>query len=235
MNQTIRSGPAGKRYGFTLIEIMIVSVLITVIGMVVFSAFRQGFKLWERAQYTSRQEQAIILINRIARELNNSFQFAPIGFKGDEETFYFPSLMMKYDWDWSNKAGKWDEDSPDFALTTTPLALITKVTYEYKESDRLLERKEEVYAYPDLDELKMNPDAYEKETTKVMISDIDSLVFSYVISRSAELNFDEKFATDAQYPMPYAVKIDLALKGMRNPLTRTIFLPICRSIKNENN
>lgn len=232
------------RPGFTLIELMIVSVLIVLVGMIVYNAFRQGFALWTRVQYTSRQEIAIRFLDRITRELKNSFQFNPVGFGGEADTIFFPSIYLKYDWDWSNKQGI-VEDSDNLtatAISATPLPLITKVTYQYNKDDNTLMRTEEVYAYPDLDELKMDPYGLEKQiSSRVILNDVDTIAFSYAISKTAELNFEDKFTTDTmvanagvnQLQMPYAVKIDLALKEMKTPLSRTIFIPVCRSLKHD--
>jgi hypothetical protein len=221
---------------------MIVSVLIVLVGMVIYSAFRQGFMVWTRAQYTSRQERAVILLDRMAREISNTFQFNPVGFKGEEDNFYFPSLILKYDWDYSNKEGKTKDETPELNISSLALPLITKVTYEYQKDDNTLVRKEEVYAYPDLDELKMKPDGLEKEiSNRVILDEIDKISFSYVVSKTVELSYDDSFSVDVpkeqmgsvKYAMPYAIKIDLALKDMKSPLTRTIFLPINRALINE--
>jgi len=218
--------------GFTLIELMVVAVLISLVAMVVFSAFKQGFTLWTKSQYTSHQERAIIFLERFARELNNTFEFPPIGFEGEEEKFSFPSMVVKYDWDWSNKEGK-SKDDPDFNITSVALPLLVKLTYEYDEEENSLLRKEEVYAYPDLDGLKMNPDGLEKETSRTILTDIDKITFSYSITKTAELSFDDSFKAEPKATVPYAVKIELALKGMEMPVSRTVYIPINRSLKNE--
>ena len=219
--------------GFTFVELMIVSVLIALVGMIVYSAFRQGFALWTRSQYTSRQQMVILLFERFARELNNTFQFEPIGFEGEEEVFSFPGLVQKYDWDWSNKEGRFKDDDLDYNLTTVALPLIAKITYEYDKMERTLVRKEEVYAYPDLDELKMKPDDWEEETSRLIMEDIEEIEFSYVVSKTSELNFHDDFEAEGKMTVPYAVKISLLLKEMKTPLERTVFIPINRSLKNE--
>jgi prepilin-type N-terminal cleavage/methylation domain-containing protein len=221
--------------GFTLIEVIITTVLMAVVGLAAYKAYTQGVLVWARAQQTSRQEKAIMFIEKVSRELKDSFSFKPISFTAEEARISFSGLILKYDWDWSNKQGESKSDLSGAPITSTLLPLLTKVTYEYKSDEGTISRLQEIYAYPDLDELKMNPDAFKKEEPKIILDDVEKLLFSYAMTKTTttELEFRNDFSVDEKIQLPYAVKIELKLKSMRAPLKRTIFIPINRSLKNE--
>ncbi|MFH0888784.1 MAG: prepilin-type N-terminal cleavage/methylation domain-containing protein [Planctomycetota bacterium] len=233
--------------GFTLIEVLIVTVLVAFVLLAAYKAYNQGVLVWARAQQTSRQEKAIMFIEKVSRELNNSFSFKPISFTAEEARISFSGLILKNDWDWSNKANAVDisvsdgqkelkNDSSSAPITSTPLPLLVRITYEYKSEEETISRLQEVYAYPDLDELKMNPDAFKKEEPKIILKDVEKLSFFYAMTKTTTadlLEFKNDFSIDEKVQLPYAIKIELKLKSMKAPLKRTIFIPINRSLKNE--
>ncbi|MFH1230104.1 MAG: prepilin-type N-terminal cleavage/methylation domain-containing protein [Planctomycetota bacterium] len=226
------NGAGGSRTGFTLIEVLIVTVLVAFVLLASYKAYTQGVLVWARAQQTSRQEKAIMFIEKVSRELKNSFSFRPISFTAEEAMISFTGLVLKYDWDWSNKQGEFEH----VPITSTALPLLAKITYEYKsdEGKGEISRLQEIYAYPDLDELKMNPDAFKKEEPKIILEDVEKLSFSYAMTKTTttEIEFRNDFSIDEQKQLPYAMQIELKLKSMKAPLKRTIFIPINRSLKN---
>jgi len=222
--------------GFTLIEVLIVTVLVAFVLLAAYKAYMQGVLVWARAQQTSHQEKAIMFIEKVSRELKNSFLFQPIGFTAEEAKMSFPGLILKYDWDWSSKEGEFKDDSSVTPTSSTALPLLAKITYEYKSDEETISRLQEIYAYPDLDELKENPDAFKKEEPKIILKDVEKLSFSYAMTKTTTadlLEFKNDLSVDEQNRIPYALKIELKLKSMKTPLKRTIFIPINRTLKNE--
>lgn len=215
--------------GFTLIELMITSVLVALAGLVAYHSYSQGILVWKKGQEDSNQDKAIMVIERISRDLKNTFSFAPVDFSGEETKISFPYLTLKYDWvqpDANNET----ESVSATAESSVFLPLITKLTYEYDQKDGKLSRLSEIYAYPDLDELKMAADGMKKESTRIIIEDIEIMKFSYALTKTPTLNFSNNTAISG---LPYAVKIELKLKSMKDPLTRTVFIPIMKSPGNE--
>jgi prepilin-type N-terminal cleavage/methylation domain-containing protein len=215
--------------GFTLIELMIASVLTALAALVAYHAYHQGILIWKKGQESSNQDKAVMAMERISRDLKNTFSFSPIEFNGEETKITFPRLVYRYDWLAANtEAGI--EPVSSTAESFVPLPLITKMTYEYNQSEEKLSRLEEVHAYPDLEELKVNPDGMKKETSRVLLEDVEILKFSYAITKTPELSFSSNAIKSG---IPYAIKIELKLKSMKDVLTRTLIIPIMKPPRNE--
>lgn len=218
-----------KFSGFTLIELMIASVLTALAALAAYHAYNQGILIWKKGQENSNQDKAVTVMERIGRDLKNIFSFSPIGFTGEETKVTFPHLAYKHDWlDANEEAGI--EPVSSTADSSLPLPLITKMTYEYNKSEEKLSRLEEVFAYPDLEELKTNPDGMKKESSRILLEDIEILKFSYAITKTPELSFSDNAINSG---IPYAVKIELKLKSMKDALTRTILIPVIKPPRNE--
>lgn len=218
--------------GFTLIEVIITAMLTALAGLAAYNAYSQGISLWASGQKTSHQERAIMFLERISRDLRNTFSFAPIGFTGEEKKISLPALIWEYDWDKSNKSGEFKDEASQ-QESSVPLPLLAKITYEYNADEGKVSRLLEIYAYPDLDELKMMPDDTEEKTPRTILEDIEKISFSYVVTKTDELNFTDNLSAEENATLPYAVKIELKLKTMNNPLSRTVFIPINRIPKSE--
>ncbi|MEK7309602.1 MAG: prepilin-type N-terminal cleavage/methylation domain-containing protein [Planctomycetota bacterium] len=221
--------PKIRLSGFTLIELMIASVLMALAGLAAYHSYSQGILVWKKGQENSNQDKALLTMERINRDLKNTFSFSPVGFNGEETKISFPYLTLKYDWTRPEENGE-TEDISAATESSVPLPLITKMTYEYNQSEGKLSRLSEIYAYPNLDELKVNPDDTKKESSRVLLEDVEILKFSYAITKTPELSFSNNAINSG---IPYAIKIELKLKSMKNALTRTIIIPIIKPPRNE--
>jgi prepilin-type N-terminal cleavage/methylation domain-containing protein len=223
----VKAKPFGA--GFTLIEVMIASVLVALAGLVAYHSYNQGILVWKKGQENSNQDKAVMVMERISRDLKNTFSFAPVDFSGEDAKISFPALIFKYDWTQPDESGEPELVSAT-AESSVPLPLITKLTYEYDQNKGELARIEEAYAYPNLEELKVASDGTRKEFNRVIMDNIDVMKFSYAITKTPELSFS---ANAINSGLPYAVKIELKLKSMKAPLTRTVFIPINKFSGNE--
>ena len=215
--------------GFTLIEVMIASVLTALAALAAYHAYNQGILIWKKGQESSNQDKAMLTMERINRDLKNIFSFSPIGFNGEETKISFPYLTLKYDW---TKPAETSGTESISATTESsiPLPLITKITYEYNQGEGKLSRLSEIYAYPNLEELKANPDNTKKDSSRVILEDVEILKFSYAITKTPELSFSTNAINSG---LPYAIKIELKLKSMKDTLTHTIIIPITKPPRNE--
>lgn len=218
-----------KLSGFTLIELMIASVLTALAALASYHAYNQGILIWKKGQENSNQDRALMAIERINRDLKNTFSFTPVGFSGEEAKITFPRVVYRCDWLAVNEDVGIEPVSAT-AEAVVPLPLITKITYEYNQDEKKLLRLEEVHAYPDLEELKVNPDGMKKESSRVILEDVEILKFSYAITKTPELSFSDNAINSG---IPYAIKIELKLKSMKESLTRTIIVPIIKPPRNE--
>lgn len=79
--------------GFTLIEMLVVSSMIVVISLAIYSSFSNGLKIWERANKTIPEEDLNILFDRFTADVRNSFNFEGIEFVGEDDRLEFITLV----------------------------------------------------------------------------------------------------------------------------------------------
>ena len=80
--------------GFTLTEVLLVSVMFAVISLSVFNAFSNGFKLWARGQHVMVEGYMAIFLDRIALDLRQTVINSKIRFKGSSEELSFPAIIL---------------------------------------------------------------------------------------------------------------------------------------------
>ena len=85
-----------RRTGFTFIELLIVTTLVAVIGITLYSTILNGVKIWERIDTGVSVEDANIFFEKIAHELRNTFNFQNIAFYGKTDEVAFP-IVSKLD------------------------------------------------------------------------------------------------------------------------------------------
>jgi len=82
---------AGKK-GFTLVEVIIVTMLFSIVGLGVFSTFISGMKTWNRVKNMNLVRGNVFLtLERIAEEIRQSTDIPQINFEGEEDWVSFPA------------------------------------------------------------------------------------------------------------------------------------------------
>ena len=82
------------RRGFTLTEILLVSVMFALISLAVFNAFSNGFKLWARGQHVLAEGDTAIFLDRIVEDLRQTVIITGIPFKGGSAELSFPAIIL---------------------------------------------------------------------------------------------------------------------------------------------
>ncbi len=78
---------------FTLIELLIVSVMIPIIAFAIFSSFNNGIKIWQRINKEVPGEDLNIFFDKFSMDLRNSFEFSGIKFSGKNNEVGFASIV----------------------------------------------------------------------------------------------------------------------------------------------
>ncbi len=86
--------PARKK-GFTLVEVLVVTVIFSIIGVGIMASFVSGVKIWRRSQDLFRVYGDLILtLEKVSRELRHSVNIPDIGFEAvSSNEFSFPALV----------------------------------------------------------------------------------------------------------------------------------------------
>lgn len=84
---------SNKECAFTLIEILLVSAMLTVVGLAIYATFNNGVKIWQRVNKEMPQEDLGIFFEKFRADLRNSLAFKDIGFLGTVHGIEFPTLI----------------------------------------------------------------------------------------------------------------------------------------------
>lgn len=82
-----------KKDGFTLIEILIVTALLSVIGLSLFSVFNSGVSVWQRLTQEIIAEDVNLFFEKITSDIQSTFLFSEISFQGKEDEISFPVIL----------------------------------------------------------------------------------------------------------------------------------------------
>jgi hypothetical protein len=186
--------------GFTLLELTISSILITLVFLAVYSALNDGLRLWHdvtRTVYT--KEPAILATERLAKEIRNEISFSPITFTGEANSISFPLLVRPLD------GGK-----------TMDIYMLAKITYTFDKEKEILYRSVLIYGRD------------KEPVSRELLNPVKSVVFSYRYfdTETKESSWLDEAKEEAK---PSAIKVEITLKAIKNEpeeiITRTISLP----------
>ena len=81
------------RFGFTFVEMLLVTALLAVVGLSLYATFSNGLKIWQRINRESVTEDVHMFFEKISADLRNSAPFSVIEFRGEEDAISFPTII----------------------------------------------------------------------------------------------------------------------------------------------
>jgi prepilin-type N-terminal cleavage/methylation domain-containing protein len=81
------------RSGLTLIEMLMVISLIALVGMAVYGIFSSGINVMRLVTRPVSEENLNIFFEKLARDLQNSFNYTGISFEGENDKFSFAAKI----------------------------------------------------------------------------------------------------------------------------------------------
>ncbi len=78
---------------FTLIEMLIVTAIISVVALAIYATLNNGIKIWQKVNRQLPEEDLNIFFDKFSLDLRNSFKFSGINFSGTIDTLEFPTLV----------------------------------------------------------------------------------------------------------------------------------------------
>jgi prepilin-type N-terminal cleavage/methylation domain-containing protein len=104
-----------NHFGFTLVEVLIVTIILAIISLAIFSTFSNGIKIYNRINSEVTLGDTVIFCDRLGQDLRNSLNFTLIKFVGKPEELEFASILnsarmqkrsvsrVKYAWESSSE------------------------------------------------------------------------------------------------------------------------------------
>ncbi|MFA5794823.1 MAG: prepilin-type N-terminal cleavage/methylation domain-containing protein [Candidatus Brocadiia bacterium] len=193
--------------GFTLLELIVTSVLAAMVMMSVYSVFNSGITVWNATYEASNTDNIYLNIERINRELSGMLNFAPIGFTCDNRRMTFPAMVNAPTEDKNTTAS--DQIPAEPAKTFGRPGWIS---YWFNADKGELSRNQGVYGK------RLTDDKYQ-----VLLTELKDVSFSFVKTETA--------GSSEQGFLPQTVKIEIQTKD--KTFTRTIYIPLSKAAKNE--
>ncbi|MCK5578418.1 MAG: hypothetical protein KAI63_02720 [Planctomycetes bacterium] len=179
----------GGRAGLTLLETLLASVLIAVVGLAVYHAYWQGTNVWRRVQgHGQQKERVIIFLERFSQELRNTFVFQGIPFEGKKKKMSFAGLIKE-----------WDESTNDYIYKPG------RSNYEFDSGKKVLKGGQFTYS-----QLSDVPDSSSLRPELENILEVD---FTYYPGDPIGEGLE---SWDALGQLPAAVRIRIKWPGVNN-------------------
>ncbi len=182
--------------GMTFVELLIVTALLAVIALTLYSVFASGVKIWEIVNTSISEEEVNIFFSKLSQDLKNSFRFKGTDFLGKEESVAFSSIVK------SQRMG---------------IATVGQVIYAYKPSGEEIVREERDFSHI--------YDEDEGEITDKM-SGVESAAFQYryYSSEIEEYVWVDEWEKEA-LPLTVRIELELNDGRETRKFTRTIDIP----------
>lgn len=187
-----------RNRGFTLIEMLMVSLIMSIISLGLYVTLNSGIKVWQRINNQElAAEEVNIFFDKFALDLRNSLSFTTINFIGTENGLSFASIIKS-----QRLEGR----------------TIGQVLYTYDSRTGLLNRQQKDYSQI------YNA---EEAAPSAMLKNIKSLVFQYYVydkERKEYFWHNEPLAEQ----IPRAVRLELEfLDGAKTyGFTKTAAIPV---------
>jgi len=187
--------------GFTLLELLITTSLIALMGLAIYSAFARGVTVWQRGNKTDVAEQEVrFVLENLAKELRNSFKFSGIEFEGTKNVISFPIYV--------NTAG----------IAQDPKWEVGRISYFYGSSKKSFFRMEASYIDLFQDDL---PKA------KEILSQVNDLEISYyffdIIGKT--YNWKDSWTDKENFPLGVKIKLLAGTGKDEKEFIKTVYLP----------
>ncbi|MBN2119433.1 MAG: type II secretion system protein [Candidatus Omnitrophica bacterium] len=176
------------RKGFTLIELVVALTIFSFIALSVGATFFAGAKMWQRGQKISfAQTQALLTFEKISQDISGCIETDLVAFEADRQSLSFAALLGDN---------------------------LTKISYEFKLTDKSLWRSEQ--------SLKDIINEEENISKKKMLA-LKDFKLSIFYFNDIKLEYDWTDQWKDEDSIPAAVKLEIKTKD--ETFTKTIFIP----------
>jgi type II secretory pathway pseudopilin PulG len=192
-----------KNKAFTLTEILLVSVLFSLIGITVFNAFSNGIKLWARGERLVVESNIGLFLDQLGQDARDVPLITGIPLRGTGNRISFPTIVMTPA---DHSAARAQEEYID---------QIGAVQYNYDPADKKIYRRQANYSQA-LKGIWSNP--------VEVASGIENVIFQYHFS--SDKGMQTKTETDEVLPMGISVGIEFEVDGQPRHMRRFFPIPV---------
>lgn len=186
-----------KSKGFTFIEMLIVTVMMSIISLAIYNTLNNGLKIWQRTNKQFLEQDLFILLDKFSVDATNAFAFGNIGFIGAEDKLEFATVV----------------NSQRFKARG-----VGKVFYLYNRESQTLSRQEQDFSQVYSSQENENP-----ETVK----NIKSLQFQYYFYDPQRQNYVWDYSwTGANLPIAIRIEFEFGEDENTRKFVKTVSIPV---------
>jgi prepilin-type N-terminal cleavage/methylation domain-containing protein len=190
-----------KRGGFTLIEILVVTVILSIVSLAIFATFNNGIKIWQRVSRLLPEEDMAIFFDRFNSDVKNSLRFGGLKLTGSEYTLQLVTLV-----------------STSRFQGLTP----GEVIYSYNQNSKVISREE-----LDLSHIYTE----EKGISARSINNIKSCRFQYYYrDKERKQYFWQDEWIKEELPLAIRLELELDDGSQIRTFTKTVSIPIAERL-----
>ena len=194
--------PKNSQQGFSLIELLVVCVIISFLGTVLYATFYQGVNLWKRAQADRGEYRDIFFVERLTQDLRNAFPLSGSKIKGTAKEFEFYALLSGGDLGLSHVA--------------SGLRFPCRVRYYFDASNQQVSREVQSYS-------QILTESKEKIKTNIVFQTPKNMEWMFMgRTKAAVLLWQKVWEKDY---LPNAVKLRVEYDDQKQVFIRTINIP----------
>ena len=86
-----------KRNGFTLVEVMMVTAILAVVGVVLVTVMANGVDIWNKVTGMASEEGIVVFFDKLTTDLDNTINQKDLKFQGDNRAVHIPSVVAAAD------------------------------------------------------------------------------------------------------------------------------------------
>ncbi|MCF7870592.1 MAG: prepilin-type N-terminal cleavage/methylation domain-containing protein [Candidatus Omnitrophica bacterium] len=191
-----------KKSGLTLVEILITSAILSLIGVAVYSTFANGLAVWKRAKMVEDESKNIILgMEKIILNLRNSLDFSKIPFEADSGFISFAGMVEN---EYSQKKE------------------IGQINYSFDAGANILYKEEKTYSQ------YLNEEPGRQEVAYSGLKQAE-FSFCYLDNATGRYEWKDNWEKEEQDTLPWAVKLKFIFfdkDKQESELTRMVVLPV---------
>jgi prepilin-type N-terminal cleavage/methylation domain-containing protein len=186
-----------NRRAFTMIELMVVTVILAVISFAIYSLLSNGLKIWKRVNQPIFEEDIDIFLEKYTHDLRNCAKFSGIKFIGAPDRLEFATIVKS---------------------TTLQLNTIGQILYVYNQQEQQLDRIQRDYS-----QIYSN----EQGLSQSILGHLKSLKFYYYIQEknSKERVWVQESPVDS-IPLAVRMELQLTHGTETSEFTRTVSIPV---------
>jgi len=186
MNNRLERGVRLRRgkEAFTFVEMLIVLILMSVLGISVFSALGSGIRIWRRVHFGSENEDKHIFLQKLSQDLRNYRAYKGLPIRTNTRSLSFPALFLTQAGEGSRKE------------SFQPFYQLGMVSYEYFPSEKTIVKTQVPYA------------GYMKKakgTSSILARNISDVKFSYFYR--GEFGVSENKSLNEKGAMPVLIEV----------------------------